>query len=81
MEHPAATSADSSTDPEGHAEHQLLLRLLTAVEWYRSTPPERGLFREALNVCLGTEQTFDVARANECRPPPSTTSAWSSTCA
>jgi hypothetical protein len=38
--------------------HQLRLRLLALVGRMRGNPPEKGLFREALNAALGTRQTF-----------------------
>ena len=53
----AATVADPTTTLTGPF-HQLRLALLSVVERMRSTPPDRGLYREALALALGSHRTF-----------------------
>ena len=52
-----ATVADPTTTLTGPF-HQLRLALLSVVERMRSTPPDRGLYREAVALALGSHKSF-----------------------
>ena len=47
---------DSPTDP--HEPHQLALQLFGRIDAYAAKPPERALWRELLNLAIGTVRTF-----------------------
>ena len=54
----AAVSLVNSTTTFAGPLHQLRLRLLAVVEQFRSTPPDRGVYREALVLAVGSHKSF-----------------------
>ena len=55
---PAADAVHNETPTTSHEPHQLALQLFGRIDAYAAKPPERALWRELLNLAIGTVRTF-----------------------